>query len=186
MTANHDDNFNRQRDIVFGKVLSLVDGHLHAVTPVVVLHIQEKSPAELRANAAVEAWSLFRSGLRHLKNGAPDGGPGSMHESLSKVSLRASPLAAALGISPPQFEPIYFSIDYTTGAEAALFLCTRLIEAAEADYPKSRHIIQQRILAEKPAMDVLKEQMALSFDVLAATYEQVCGELKRELARMSS
>lgn len=185
MTAGHDDNFNRQRDAAFSKVISLIDGRIGAAIPAVVLHVREKSPEALRDNAAIEVWSLFLKGIRHLESGAPDGGPGSMHESLSKTSLRASPLAAALGISPPQFEPIYFSIDYTTGSEAALFLCNRLIEGAETDFPKSRQLIQQRILAEKPAMDALKEQMALSFDMLAEMYERVCGEMKAELEEIS-
>lgn len=178
-----DGDFNRQREAAFNKVIALVDGRMRAATPAVVLHFNEKSPDALRANAAVEAWSLFLNGIRHLKSGAPDGGPGSMPEALSRASLRASPFAAALGISPPQFEPVYFSIDYTTGTEAAVFLCRRLAEGAEADFPKSRQLIQQKILNEKPAMDALKEQMALSFDVLAGTYEQVCGEIRTELVK---
>jgi hypothetical protein len=181
MPVKHDDDFNQQRDAAFDKVIVLVDQRVKAATPVVVLHLQEKSPDTLRANAAGEVWSLFLNGIRHLKDGAPDGQPGAMTEALSRTSLRASPLAAALGIRPPQFEPIYFSIDYTTGDEAVIFLCERLIEAAEADFPKSRQIIQQKILTEKPAMDTLKEQMALSFEVLAETYARVCGEMKELL-----
>ena len=179
------ENFNRQRDTAFSEVISRVEDHIRAAAPVVILHLQEKSPDGLRANATAEVWSLFLKGIRYLKDGAPNGQPGSMHESLSRTSLRASSFAAALGISPPQFEPIYFSVDYSTGAEAAIFLCHRLVEAAEADFPKSRQMIQQKILAEKPAMDTLKEQMALSFDVLAGTYERVCGELKVELSALS-
>ncbi len=186
MAAEHSEDFIRQREAAFNQVITLVDGHIKAVTPVVVLHLQEKSPDTLRANAAVEVWSLFLNGIKHLKDGAQGGQPGAMAEALSRTSLRASPLAAALGIRPPQFEPLYFSIDYTTGTEAALFLCRRLVEAAEGDFPKSRQLIQQKILAEKPAVDTLKEQMALSFDVLAGTYERVCGEMKTELATLSS
>jgi hypothetical protein len=182
MPESHDEDFLRQRCETFSKVIALVDGHTKAATPTVVIRLQEKSPDALRANAAVEAWSLFLNGIRHLKDGAPDGQPGAMTEALSRASLRASPFAAALGIRPPHFEPLYFSVDYTTGAEAALFLCRRLVEAAAADFPKSRQIIQQKILSEKPAVDTLKEQMALSFDVLAETYERVCGELKSALS----
>ena len=185
MSPEHGETFSQQRNAAFSKVIALVEGRIGAAAPVIILHLQEKSPDTLRANATIEAWSLFLNGLRHLKNGAPEGKPGSMHESLSRASLRASPLAAALGISPPQFEPIYFSIDYTTGTEAAIFLCRRLVEAAETDFPKSRQLIQQKILVEKPDMDALKEQMALSFDVLAGTYERVCGEIRAELAKLS-
>jgi hypothetical protein len=179
------DAFHYQREAAFSRVISLLDGHITSATPSMVLHLQEKSPDLLRANAAIEAWSLFLNGIQHLKSGAPEGGPGSMPEALSRTSLRASSLAAALGISRPQFEPIYFTINYTTGAEAALFLCRRLVDGAEADFPKSRHLIQQKILAEKPSIDALKEQMALSFDVLADAYEQVCGEIRGELVKLS-
>jgi len=178
------EDFSRARDTAFHRVIAHIDAQLHQATPVVVVDLQEKSPQTLRANASSEAWSLFLNGIRHLHNGAPDGQPGSMHEALSRVSLRSSPLAAALGVSPPHFEPIYFSVDYTTGAEATLFLCRRLIEAAEADFPKSRTLIQQKILAEKPSMNALKEQMAMSFDVLARVYEKVCGEMKVTLASL--
>jgi hypothetical protein len=186
MPVDYSEDFCQQRDETFSKVIAHVDTRIHAATPVVVLRLEEKSPDTLRANASVEAWSLFLSGIRHLKDGAPDGQPGAMTEALSRTSLRASPFAAALGIRPPHFEPIYFSIDYTTGAEAALFLCLRLVEAAEADFPKSRQLIQQKILAEKPAVDTLKEQMALSFDVLAGTYVKVCAEMKEALDVLSS
>lgn len=182
MPVDYSEDFCQQRDAAFSKVIAHVEAHIKTAMPVVVLHLEEKSPDTLRANASIEAWSLFLNGIRHLKDGAPNGQPGAMTEALSRTSLRASPFAAALGIRPPQFEPIYFSIDYTTGAEAALFLCRRLVEAAEADFPKSRQLIQQKILAEKPTVNTLKEQMALSFDVLTGTYVKVCGELKSTLS----
>jgi len=184
MPSTHDADFIRQREAAFDRVIVHVGGRITAATPVVILHLQEKSPETLRANASAEVWSLFLNGIKHLKDGAQGGQPGAMADALSRASLRASPLAAALGIRPPQFEPLYFSIDYTTGDEAALFLCRRLVEAAEGDFPKSRQLIQQKILSEKPAVDTLKEQMALSFDVLAGTYERVCGEMKVDLARL--
>ena len=146
------------------------------------MHLQEKSPETLRENPAFEVWSLFLNGIRHLKEGAPDRQPGSMTEALSRASLRASPFAAALGIRPPQFEPIYFTIDYTTGHEAALFLCRRLVEAAEGVSPKAARSSSREYSAEKPPAETLKEQMALSFNVLAATYAQTCRDIKSALA----
>ena len=97
MPAKHDEDFCRQRDETFSKITTLLDGRIRAITPVVVLRPQEMSPDNLRANAEKEVWSLFRNGIRHLKDGAPDGQPGAMAEALSRTSLRASPLAAALG-----------------------------------------------------------------------------------------
>ena len=109
-----------------------------------------------------------------------------MTEALSQTSLRSSAFAAALGVKPPQFEPMYFSVDYKTGHEAALFFCRRLIEAAEGDLSKSRQIIQQKILLEKPNSAgndavFLKRQMAFSFEVLADTYSRACQEFKSAL-----
>ena len=181
MPVNDDAHFLQQREKTFDTVITILNERVRFTTPVVVLHTQEKSPETLRANAEKEVWSLFLNGIRHLKNGAPNERPGSMPEALSRTSLRASPFAAALGIRPPQFEPIYFTIDYTTGHEAVLFLCRRLIEGSESDFAKSRQIIQQKILTEKPAEGVLKEQMALSFDVLAETYLRACSEIKSAL-----
>src|SRR5262249_29618401 len=112
---SNDADFGLQRDATFSKVMALMDVRLQAATPVVVLHAQEKSPQDMPQNAQPEVWSLFIGGIHHLKEGAPGNQPGTMTEALSRVSLRASPFAAALGIRPPHFEPLYFSIDYTTG-----------------------------------------------------------------------
>jgi hypothetical protein len=87
---------------------------------------------------------------------------------------------------------MYFSIDYTTGREAALFFCLRLVDAAKGDLSKSRQIISQKIMTEKPGgafgaaagendLDTLKKQMAFSFNVLAETYERACREFKADL-----
>jgi hypothetical protein len=176
MPAIHDDVFLRQRGEAFDRVIALLESRVKAATPSLLLQPENISPDSLRTTAEKESWSLFLRGVQHLKDGAPGGGPGAMTEALARTSLRASDLAAALGVRPPQFEPLYFNVDYTTGAEAVLFYCRRLAEAAAGDFPKSRQIIQQKILAEKPPAGELKTQMALSFDVLAETYERICRE----------
>ncbi len=178
MTSHEDTAFSLQRDGAFHDILVRIAARLDAVTPAITLHLDGKSPNDLRDNAAKDVWTLFHGGISHLRKGAPDGGPGSMAEAVARVSLRASPFAAALGVPAPHFEQILFSIDYADGRDAAFFLCRRLVEAAESDFPKSRHILQQKILDEKPALAELKEQMALSFSVLAETYLRVCGEMK--------
>ncbi len=178
MSEKHDKSFNRQRSETFDTIIALLDRRIKAVLPPVLLHFNEIAPDDLHAAAEKEVWSLLLHGVRHLKDGAPDGQPGTMTEALSKASLRASALAAALGVRPPQFEPIYFTVDYTTGHEAALFFCHRLAEAAAGDLSKSRQLIQQKIVAEKPETETLKKQMAAAFDVLAETYGRLCHEFK--------
>lgn len=158
--------FKQQRDTAFDAICA----HLDARRPAASLH-------DVAVNAEKDVWTLFLNGFLHLKNGAPDGQPGSMAEALARASLRSSPLAATLGVKPPQFEPIYFSVLYATGQEAALFLCTRLVEAAEGDFPKSRQLLQQRILAEKPTA-ALKEHMAVAFATLTESYPRICSELR--------
>jgi hypothetical protein len=185
----HDGIFYQHRDETFSRVIALIDRHIEAVTPSIQLSFNEMSPDKLQAGAEKEVWSLFLRGVRHLKDGAPAHQPGSMTEALSQASLRSSAFAAALGVKPPQFEQMYFSVDYTTGQEAALFFCRRLVEAAEGDLSKSRQIIQQKILAEKPSGVIdggtLKRQMAISFDVLAETYSHACHDLRSALVAMS-
>lgn len=189
MAGNHDRIFYQHRDETFNKVIALIDTHLHAATPSILLSFNEMSPEKIQAGAEKEVWSLFMRGIRHLKEGAPASQPGSMTEALSQASLRSSTFAAALGVKPPQFEQMYFSIDYTNGHEAALFFCRRLIEAAEGDLSKSRQIIQQKILTEKPSgtpdAEALKKQMAFSFNVLAETYGRACRDLKSALPEIT-
>ncbi len=185
MPSREDADFLRQRATAFDEVLSLVEARRNAATPVLTLQLAEKSPDTLRAGAAKDVWVLFHGGIRHLKNGAPEGQPGSMAEAVARVSLRASPFAAALGIPAPQFEQVPFGVDYTDGRDATFFLCHRLVEAAESDFPKSRQIIQKKILDEKPSVEELKEQMALSFNVLAEVYTGICAEMKESLNALS-
>jgi hypothetical protein len=177
------DAFRQQRDEAFDKVLALIDRHIQTAAPVLLLDIDEISEDSMRRSAEKEIWSLFRRGILYLKNGAPDKQPGSITEALSKASLRSGGFAAALGIKPPHFEPLYFSVDYTTGAEAALFYCLRLIDAAEGDLAKSKQIIHQKMLLETPTGETpaIKKQMAFSFNVLAETYGSICHDLKTML-----
>lgn len=126
------------------------------------------------------AWQLLLRGILHLKNGAPDGGAGSMAEALSRASLRSSPLAASLGIRPPQFEQMPFPADFTDGAEAARFLCRELAKAARQDLPRSKDLMTKRIFAEKPD-PAIKLEMARTLDTLAAAYDLACLDLSKSL-----
>jgi hypothetical protein len=175
------EDFQRERAAAFDEIIARIGMRLAGAAPVIILEVSDKSPETLRANAEKDSWTLFLGGVRHLKDGAPEGQPGALAEAVARASLRASPLAAALSVPAPQFEPVLLNINYAGGREAALFPCQRLVEAAEADFPKSRQIIQGAILAEKPEEKILKEQMALAFGVLAEVYMAACRDLRREL-----
>jgi hypothetical protein len=196
MSEKHDKAFYQQRTDTFDKVIALIDEQIKAAAPAILLNFNEISADSLYQGARKEIWSLFLNGIRHLKNGAPDGQPGSMTEALSKISLRSSTFTAALGVKPPQFEQMYFTVNYTTGHEAALFFCRRLIEAAEGDLSKSTQIIRQKMAQETPASafggeagkndaNAVKRQMVLSFNVLAETYGQACQEFKSSLSGLT-
>lgn len=150
MTDQNNPRFQGDRYLTLRKVLEFVEGQQSALTPKLITDITLLSPGSMQQSAEKEAWGLMAKGIRHLMDGAPGGAPGSMTEALSRTSLRNSSLASSLGVKPPQFEKMYFDIDYTNGHEAALFDCKRLVESAEGDLAKSRQIIQQKILTEKP------------------------------------
>lgn len=195
MPENHDKTFQQARSDTFDAVIALIDKRIQAAIPALLLRYDEISETNLRENAEKESWSLFLRGVSHLKNGAPGNQPGSITEALSRMSLRSSTLAASIGIKPPQFEPLYFSVNYTAGDEAALFFCRRLIEAATGDLLKSRQIIHQKMMREKPDaafgdgadlenIKALKRQMAFSFNVLADAYSHACHDFKETLSGM--
>lgn len=192
MSTLPDRAFHQHRTDTFDRVIALLDAHLAAAAPSLLAQFNELSPASMAASAEKEAWTLLRRGIRHLRDGAPGGQPGSMTEALSRASLRAGSFAAALGVKPPQFEQMLFEVDYGSGGEAALFFCRRLVEAAEGDLAKSRQLIQQKLLHENPGETsgtglrdddaaAFKRQMVFSFNMMAEAYARVCHTLKGEL-----
>jgi|GEM_PF-1260485 len=150
MTDQNNPRFQGDRYLTLRKVLETIEAQQAAIAPTLIIDISLTAPGAMRESAEKEAWSLLASGVKHLMDGAPGGAPGSMTGALSKASMRSSSLASSVGVKPPQFEQMYFNVEYTTGYEAAIFDCKRLIEAAEGDLPKSRQIIQQKIMTEKP------------------------------------
>lgn len=150
MTDQNNPRFQGERYLTLRKVLEVIEEQQNAIKPALILDISMVSPGAMQESAQKESWALLAQGVKHLMDGAPGGAPGSMTGALSKTSLRSSSLAASVGVKPPQFEHMYYEVDYATGHEAALLDCKRLIEAAEGDLPKSRQIIQQKIMTEKP------------------------------------
>lgn len=185
------DTFMQGRSTALDGILSLIQKHIDTTQAPLVTDIRSITLSDSAAKR--EAWLLINGAVCHLKDGAPGHTAGSMAEALSKISLRSSSLAASLGVKPPQFEQMLFQVDYTDGHEAAVFLCRRLIDAAEGDISKSRQIIAQKIFMEKPELSAafaqiskdeiiaLKKQMALSFDLLLETYTRACRDMQKEL-----
>ena len=149
--AEQDANYLRERDRTFDRIL-LAIGQNIAATPVVFsLDIHVLSPSAAQAGATREAWRLLQSGVEHLKSGAPGGKNGSLSGALEKASVRASALASAVGVKPPHFEETFYFAAHDSGAEEAVFLTRRLVEAATADLAHSRQIIGAQLSLVDPA-----------------------------------
>lgn len=154
------DVFLSARNATFDALIARLDARLSAFSPAL---------DDTASNARRECLGLLRAGVLHLKSGA-------LNEALSKASLRSCALAAALGLRTPKFEPVYFNVDDADGARAALFLCEKLLEGARADFDRSRALLQQKILSEKPP-EPLKLQMAASCEALSVAYAEACETL---------
>lgn len=203
------DLFETERLQTMDRILAIVQSRLDAeAPPKIVLDLRVISPATAGQSAAREAWSLLAQGLRHLKDGGPQGQQGLITEALSKASLRNTALSASLGIRQPKFTQMLFSVPFRSGFETALFYSRRLIEAAEGDIGKSRQIIQQKIYAEdtarlfmpmddvlaaaftaadkqapvsKETLTQLRRQMIVSFNVVSDKYTEACQILRDAL-----
>lgn len=185
-------SFLDERNAMMDRVVALLDRQMAESRPRLLGNMGEMAPGEALRAARLECWALLRNGVLHLKEGAPGGAPGSMAEALSRASLRRSALAAALGVKPPQFEQIFLPADFSTGAEAALYFCRRLCDAALGDLSKSRQLLHQKILAKNAlsafalagaerTQDDLRRQIALSFDALTSAYPDVCKDFRTSL-----
>jgi len=172
--------FRELRDLTFDSVIEVLNTHISETPATLLLSPHEISESSMKQNAKRESFSLFLQSVSHLKSGAPDNRMGLMTTAASKASLRSSSLAASIGVTPPEFEQIYFSIDYKNGYEAAVFFCDKLFNVAEGDFQTSKSVIYKKISDDK-ADDILKKQIAFSFNVLSETYLSICNELKYRL-----
>ena len=138
------DQYNEQRNAAFDRILTLVQSHIDAI-PVGINLISSLSPGDARDAAERDVWSLFRNGIQHLKDGGQKDAPGSFGEAISKASLRSGPMAATLGVKPPQFIENYYDVEFDTGASEAVWRCQRLLEALAADAPKSQQLVRAKL-----------------------------------------
>lgn len=139
------------RYLTLTRILDAVQAHIDTQKPGLIRDIHLMAPGEMQKSARKEAWTLLFRGISHLRDGAPGNAPGSMTEALSKTSLRSSALAAGLGVPAPQFELVASLATHASGNDEALYLCKRLIEAAEGDISKSRQLVQERIFSDSLA-----------------------------------
>lgn len=183
MTRQDADTFLQDRARAFDEVIGLIEAHIQSIVPPVLLSVEDLSAQETQLVSEREAWSLFLSGILHLKDGAPERQPGSIPGALTRASLRSSAIAAALGVRPPVFEPVYVSIDGKTGKDCAMLFCRRLVEGAESDLVKSRKILRQRMAMEHPQLKgdhahAVKRQMAFSLNILSESYAAAASSLR--------
>lgn len=136
------------------------------------------SMADIQSDAVL----LIREGILHLKEGAPNGNPGSLIGAVEKSNLRRSSLAASLGIQPPKFEAAPLSVIYPDGKSDAVQTALRLLETIEGDLPKSRDIIRRRLLSDA---QLRKSQLYRHFtdtlNILADDYQQNCRLLRDKI-----
>lgn len=133
--------YRQNRNATFDIILGVIAEKMAAVPVTLALDVHAMSPSSARNGAEKECWQLLQNGIRHLKDGAPGGEPGSLASAMSKTSLRASSFATGLGVKPPKYEDVDYFAEFETGREEALFLTRRLIEAATADVAPSQKII---------------------------------------------
>ena len=137
--------YRRNRNATFDVILGVIAEQMAAVPVTIALDVHSISPTSARNGAEKECWRLLESGVRHLKDGAPNEEPGTLAAALSKTTIRASAFATGLGVRPPQFEDVDYFQEFDSGREEAVFLTRRLIEAATADVAKSQKIIGARM-----------------------------------------
>jgi hypothetical protein len=137
--------YQQDRNAAYDRILSLVQRHIDAIPIEMTIDLSLISPSKARDAAERDVWKLFLSGIQHLKNGGQMNDAGSFANAVSKASMRNAPMAATLGLKPPQFEENYFAVDFDSGAAEAVFLSRRLLEAAASDAPKSQQLIRQKL-----------------------------------------
>lgn len=145
-------NFDIERTHAFQSILDIIDQQRKIAGPApLIVAVTDTDPEKIKKTAAAQAWEMIEHGVRHLMDGGPAGTPGLFHVALSKMSLRASPLAQALGIGKMPFEDENVVALYHDGFTAAYAPTKRLMEAAIHDARDAKRVIAQAIeRAEAP------------------------------------
>ncbi|MEZ0224661.1 MAG: hypothetical protein ACAH83_08920 [Alphaproteobacteria bacterium] len=148
--ATAEEQYQQDRQAAFDRILSLVQRHIDAIPIEMTVNLGLVSPSKARDAAERDVWTLFKSGIQHLKDGGQRNTAGSFANAVTKASLRSAPMAAVLGVRPPKFDENYYDVEFDSGAAEAVFFSRRLLEAAAADAPQSQKFIRQNLALSTP------------------------------------
>lgn len=144
------EQYRKDRAAAYDGVIGIIGKHIESIPPVIALDINLVSPTAALQAARRDAWSQLLRGVKHLKDGGPQGQPGSFSSAVAMACLRGTPLATTLGVRPPNFIDTYFEMPHEGGAAEARYFCYALIGAVLHDAPASRKAIQHKIAAAGP------------------------------------
>ena len=142
ISGGHNKNFDIERTKAFEYILEIITEQKRiAGEGPLIISVTDLDPSKIKKTAAAESWNMIEKGVRHLMDGGPAGTPGLFNAALSKMSLRSSPLAQALGVKKLPFEDENVIALYHDGFTAAFSPVKRLLEAAIHDARDSKRLI---------------------------------------------
>lgn len=146
ISGGRNKNFDIERTKTFEYILEIIDAQKRiAGQAQLIVSVTDLDPEKMKKAAAAESWNMIEKGVRHLMDGGPAGTPGVFNASVSKMSLRSSPLAQSLGIKRLPFEDENIVALYHDGFTAAFTPVKRLLEAAIHDARDGKRLIAEAI-----------------------------------------
>lgn len=175
-----DDTFQKDYTNTCDALLNHIKQQQDALPVALVTSYQSLSHKDAEHSSKRNALDLFYNAIDHLKSGAPGGKPGLFSTAVEKASLRSSQLAASFGVRPPKYQDMPHVMTYKNGTEAACLYALRLIEAAEADMPKSTHALRQGMFETNAAPafghgfedDIITEDLKKMFKLSGMTEKE--------------
>lgn len=162
----------KDRNATYDRMLLLAKQQVDALPLSIVTNIHSLSPTSAAHDATREVWQLIARGIRHLKEGAPNGEAGTISGAIEKASLRSSSLAQTLGVKAPKYEAQEFDMPFfQNGQEEATFWAARLSEALLADLDTSKVKITEKLAAANPSQ-------AFGTDADAAQLQKIFDAVK--------
>ncbi|MDE1151708.1 MAG: hypothetical protein PW788_04145 [Micavibrio sp.] len=143
MTSATDPSYRQERGDTFDRIIAVIDQRLKDTPFLLATDLHGLSPTSARYGAERECWQLLRSGINHLKNGAPNGEAGGIAGAVEKSAIRASAFASSMGVTPGKYEELDVASynSFATGRDEALYMVRSLIVSVTEDLPRSKQII---------------------------------------------